>query len=301
MQGKFAALFLFFTIVLSACSGGATESQLSDADAVSTIVAATVQANAAANQAATQAAPKTGSIAGNLSFPSERILPLNVVAYLEGSASWTLVTTEMDQGDYQIDGLAPGNYTVVAYVSDGDFGGGFTWAVPCGLSVECTDHSLIVVEVYAGQITSGVDPGDWYAEEGAFPPNPSKSAAAEEAEEEGFGSIAGTLSYPSEQIPAMQVTAFNLETGFWWYTLTVQNQSSYQLDDLPVGDYTVVAYPVGAMEGGGYTAAVPCGLTVACSDHGLLAVSVEADAVTSGIDPGDWYAGAGAFPPNPAP
>ncbi len=49
--------------------------------------------------------------------------------------------------------------------------GGYTNAVPCGLSVDCTDHSLIAITVIAGQ-TITVDPGDWYAPEGAFPPMP---------------------------------------------------------------------------------------------------------------------------------
>ena len=44
--------------------------------------------------------------------------------------------------------------------------------VPCGLSVECGDHSLLAVEVQSGQTTADVNPADWYAPEGAFPPDP---------------------------------------------------------------------------------------------------------------------------------
>ncbi|MGQ9553761.1 MAG: hypothetical protein ACUVWR_06595 [Anaerolineae bacterium] len=40
------------------------------------------------------------------------------------------------------------------------------------MSVDCADHSLIGVEVRAGETTTGIDPGDWYAPEGAFPPDP---------------------------------------------------------------------------------------------------------------------------------
>jgi hypothetical protein len=63
---------------------------------------------------------------------------------------------------------------LVAYVPGDapDWGGGYTAAVLCGLSVDCTDHGLLPVTVIAGQVTSGIDPTDWYAEPGAFPPNP---------------------------------------------------------------------------------------------------------------------------------
>ena len=45
-------------------------------------------------------------------------------------------------------------------------------AVMCGLDASCTDHTLVYVEVFAGQDSFGVDPQDWYAPEGAFPSNP---------------------------------------------------------------------------------------------------------------------------------
>ena len=44
--------------------------------------------------------------------------------------------------------------------------------VPCGLQYGCNDHSLIDVVVPAGGQASGVDPADFYADPGTFPPNP---------------------------------------------------------------------------------------------------------------------------------
>jgi hypothetical protein len=38
--------------------------------------------------------------------------------------------------------------------------------------VDCTDHSLLGVEVIGNQIAVGINPQDWYAPEGAFPGNP---------------------------------------------------------------------------------------------------------------------------------
>jgi hypothetical protein len=126
--------------------------------------------------AAVPPAPQTGSIAGNLFYPSEGIPPLIVVAFRVGGApnEYYSVTTLQNQGTYQIDDLPPGSYHVVAYPQTGGGGlaGGYSQMVPCGLSVNCTDHSLIEVIVNPGQVTQGANPADWYAPDGAFPPMP---------------------------------------------------------------------------------------------------------------------------------
>ena len=117
------------------------------------------------------------------------------------------------------------------------------------------------------------------------------------------GGIAGHLTYPGEFIPELRVVAFSVADSKAYSVDTVQNQSTYQILDLPAGSYTVVAYvldPASKLSAG-YSAAVPCGLTIACSDHSLLPVTVAAGRVTQGIDPGDWYARAGSFPPRPGP
>lgn len=118
---------------------------------------------------------ESGAIAGKLSYPSEFIPPLRIVAFAADSDAWYAVETEVNQQNYVLEGLPPGIYHVVAYVRDmpqSGLAGGYSQMVPCGLSVDCTDHSLIDVEVRAGETTTGIDPGDWYAPEGAFPPDP---------------------------------------------------------------------------------------------------------------------------------
>lgn len=114
----------------------------------------------------------TGSISGDLSYPSEFIPPLRVVAFQVGSSQYYYVDTLENQGAYQIDNLPAGAYHVVAYTMGGELAGGYTQAVPCGLNVNCADHSLIDVNVAAGQVTAGINPGDWYAPDGTFPPKP---------------------------------------------------------------------------------------------------------------------------------
>src|SRR3990172_2889516 len=61
------------------------------------------------------------------------------------------------------------------------------------------------------------------------------------------GSIAGALGYPAESIPAMAVIAFHVGGGptDYYYVLTAAGQNSYQLDNLPPGQYTVMAYTMG--------------------------------------------------------
>jgi hypothetical protein len=116
--------------------------------------------------------PVPGSISGTLSYPSEFIPELRVVAFSVGGFNYRYVETMENQGTYQITGLPPGKYHVVAYVVDGSLAGGYTLAVSCGLSIECTDHSLIDVTVTSAQDTPDINPVDWYAPEGMFPPMP---------------------------------------------------------------------------------------------------------------------------------
>ena len=130
---------------------------------------------------------------------------------------------------------------------------------------------------------------------------PDPSATPDSGEQDGGntpGVISGSLSYPSEQIPRLAVVFFNVDDGTWWWRGTAVNQTSYQMT-VPVGRYQVVAYAEGGLAGG-YTAAVPCGLTAACTDHSLLTVEVGSNERVTGINVADWYAPAGAFPPKPS-
>lgn len=116
-----------------------------------------------------------------------------------------------------------------------------------------------------------------------------------------IGSISGRLSYPSETIPPLRIVAVNIATGETFATEDYEG-GLYGLQGLPVGAYHVFAYPVNAHDAdisAGYTKFVTCGLTVECTDHSLIEVSVMANSVTTDVDPGDWYAPAGSFPPDP--
>lgn len=115
----------------------------------------------------------TGSISGFLSYPSEFIPPLRVTAFNIGTGEIFYIDTPINQGDYQIENLPPGAYHVVSYtMQDPYLAGGYSQMVPCGLAYDCEDHTLIDVVVVAGQDTPNINPGDWYAPEGSFPPKP---------------------------------------------------------------------------------------------------------------------------------
>lgn len=240
----------------------------------------------------------TGSLSGQLSYPSEAIPPLRVVAFDVNSDHFYYVETSYNQSSYQITGLPVGAYHVVAYTLGGGsfpagLAGGYTQASLCGLTVNCTDHALVAVNVAAGQDTPDINPSDWYAEDNAFPEMPGPAPSA------GTGSITGSLSYPSEFIPPLRVFAFQADTQNYFYVDTVENQPTYRIDGLPAGYYTVVAYVLSGNFAGGYTQAVPCGLSTDCTDHTLIQFPVNTGQTVTGIDPGDWYAPEGTFPPAP--
>jgi hypothetical protein len=259
-------------------------------------------------------AAATGSISGQLNYPADSMPALYVTAFRSGSQYYQYVITQPGQSTYEIDGLAAGEYQVIAYTVGGggfpsDLPGGFTLAVKCGLTSSCTDHSLINVPVQAGQTTAGIDPDDWYAPQGAFPSFPQQGAAARIATlppAVADGSISGSLMYPASGIPALRIVAFQVGGSAYYFLNTGLGQTSYQLDHVPPGTYHVVAYPLpgaGFTGGpsGGYSQMVPCGLQNGCTDHTLIDVIVTAGRVTTGANPNDYYASPGTFPPDPVP
>ncbi len=120
------------------------------------------------------------------------------------------------------------------------------------------------------------------------------------------GSISGSLSYPGSVIPPLRIVAYRGEGGPRFSVEVPQGSSTYIIGDVPAGLYHVVAYvapgaPAGMPIGlaAGYSNAVACGLRFGCDDHGLLPVVVGSGEAVTGIDPQDWYAPEGTFPPMP--
>lgn len=121
------------------------------------------------------AAIKPGAISGQLSFPGEVIPAMNVYAFKAGQLDrFYKLQTKENQRTYSIAGLEPGEYYVVAYFQDRP--GGYTQAVLCGLTIDCTDHTLLAVKVGAGETVRDIHLQDWYAPDKTFPAQPSSQA-----------------------------------------------------------------------------------------------------------------------------
>jgi hypothetical protein len=107
----------------------------------------------------------------------------------------------------------------------------------------------------------------------------------------GTGKIAGSLSYPSDYLPAdLQVCAEETTSGEVICKGGFPDKS-YVLE-LPVGTYHVWArtddYEAGYRAY--YNEAVRCGLDAACNDRRAIDVAVKAGETVTGVDPADWYA-----------
>jgi len=115
--------------------------------------------------------PGYGVIRGALTYPSDAIPPQTIlfqdvndsgkVFSLQTEAGWSSYENELPSGEYYVFARATGDTS--------GFGGGYTTAVSCGLTAECTDHSLIPVTIREGQAVENIDVIDWYAPEGTFP------------------------------------------------------------------------------------------------------------------------------------
>jgi hypothetical protein len=114
----------------------------------------------------------TGIVQGKLCYPSEYIPAMNVYLKAEGSNTiYKLVSKENEQ-TFTFKKIPPGNYVAFAYTTEATMmdlknnkskaSGGFTRFVPCGLSVNCKDHTLISFKVNKGKTTDAISICDWY-------------------------------------------------------------------------------------------------------------------------------------------
>lgn len=109
------------------------------------------------------------------------------------------------------------------------------------------------------------------------------------------GTVTGRICYPAEGIPPMTLYLESTISGTATEVAIAQGQGTFSVD-LPPDSYIVYAWRLGFEIGGAYTPAVACGLTTACTDHGLLPVAVAAGATVTGVDVCDWYGGPGSIP-----
>lgn len=116
-----------------------------------------------------------GELNGVLSYPSSYIPKMTV--YLKDTATAKIykLTTVENQRDFRFTNIPFGDYVAYAYTIDktlSDMSGikrkasaGYTMAVPCGLRVDCKDHTLITIKVNSKNNDDTIRIFDWYGAE----------------------------------------------------------------------------------------------------------------------------------------
>lgn len=116
-----------------------------------------------------------------------------------------------------------------------------------------------------------------------------------------FGSITGSVCFPSESIPEMTLYFQEVNRADLIYQNHPQNQSSYNISGISPGTYIAFAYPLNSGDraiGGSYSQAVDCGLGAECTDHSPVVFDVKPGEEVNGVDICDWYS-PGDVPANP--
>lgn len=113
------------------------------------------------------------------------------------------------------------------------------------------------------------------------------------------GELNGTLCFPSDYIPEMTVYLQDISNKKVYKILIQEDQRSFKFNDLPFGDYYAYAYTIEKVSSdvngnsfkasGGFTKAVPCGLSVDCNDHSLIPIEIDAKITKDTISICDWY------------
>ena len=117
-----------------------------------------------------------------------------------------------------------------------------------------------------------------------------------------WGTITGSLGYPSEGIPPMGVCAETVDQKELYCTYSLLSGSEYTYGQgyalqVPPGTYRVFAHLVTDTNAKiGYTNEarayyshyVLCGMSIGCADHQPVAVAVKASEQVKKIDPIDW-------------
>jgi hypothetical protein len=173
-------------------------------------------------------------VSGKLCFPSEVIPPLTLYFQNTASQATSQLATTQNQTTYTID-LPPGEYIAYAWLPDATMGGAYSPAVPCGLSVECTDHRPLPFQVEAGQTTAGIDICDWYGQPGEVPAPPDSAQVPATSTEPAVatmaepGMVSGSICYPSSRTPPMTLYVENVATQAKVELDIGPGQSSYTL------------------------------------------------------------------------
>ena len=177
MGKKWFLTVIFLSLIFSACAplGGTLEVGI-----ISEIQETSVPSNPTPEQPTSalveptqtpEPVSSTGTVAGKICYPSEFIPSMTV--HFQNNETGTVSHLQIAENQiiYNME-LEPGDYFAFAYPEEQSIslGGMYSEAVACGLTAECTDHTLLVFTVTPGETISGVDICDWYAQDQLPPP-----------------------------------------------------------------------------------------------------------------------------------
>jgi hypothetical protein len=173
MKQKLFYVAFIFTVLISACAplGGTLE-----VDLIQETPSATAELpptpTSISPTPTPEPIPETGVVMGNICYPSEFIPSMTV--YFQNTATEELneMPIAENQNTYSFE-LEAGEYVAFAYLQEESaiLGGMYSAAVVCGLTAECTDHTLLAFIVLPGETTGEIDICDWYAQD-RVPPRP---------------------------------------------------------------------------------------------------------------------------------
>ena len=169
---KLLSLFCLSLLILGACSPPTIEPTISPGDPLSTSVAETLTQLASQAPQPTGTGSMAGTVSGRICYPSEPPLPPLTIYFQEVSTQDVTELAHTNGTGRYTAVLPPGTY--IAYAWNFEYGGGGTYseAVPCGLNISCTDHTLIEFTVPPGGVVEDVDICDWYGGPGSVPAPP---------------------------------------------------------------------------------------------------------------------------------
>ena len=116
---------------------------------------------------------KLFTLEGTLCYPSEYIPERNIYLKNIDTDSIYRFENQVNENKFRFENIPSGKYVAYAYTKEllekrynepkyYKASGGYTKMVPCGLSVECTDHSLITIDVENGKPIKDILICDWY-------------------------------------------------------------------------------------------------------------------------------------------
>lgn len=208
-----AVAAISIAILASACTSSSPQ-QLTGA-------ASSARTSSATDARFAHVAPATavadgGAITGRVGVPCDCRPPLDVYALSVDGRRYYHVETVSDQTRYSLIGLLPGSYFVLLSTRPHPrptplappntqlrprFPAAYTQFTVCGSRFGCNDHSLVAVQVAAGETTSGIDPDDWYGGSSDFPliPGPIQPLPSPSAPPGVFSSAQSAAAFEAQQ------------------------------------------------------------------------------------------------------